>query len=217
MYRSLHQFGSRIARCSSPRSRRSQATCQSGRRSPAVLPGTQPASSCDAASPLAAGAACIYHGVPVALRPAVAAANGGASPRCPSLKRARDIAGRGRGAAQARGGVRGLRARRVSRTTRPPFGIDRGHGRRARRSRSSRKCRCTTPFATLLHFRKDDGRSRTARADRRADVRALRHAAARHRAHDARRPRRLHHRLAQRARRAARRRAASASTNTSST
>ena len=65
----------------------------------------------------------------------------------------------------------------------------------------------STPFGTLLHFRKEMPEPRAARADRRADVGPFRHAAARHRAHDARRPRRLHHRLAQRARRADRRRA----------
>ncbi len=59
-----------------------------------------------------------------------------------------------------------------------------------------------TPFATLLRFRKGRRRQPAARADRRADVGPLRDAAARHRAHDAARPRRLHHRLAQRPRRA---------------
>ena len=44
------------------------------------------------------------------------------------------------------------------------------------------------------------GGAPAARADRRSHVRAFRDAAARHRAHDARRPRRVHHRLAQPAR-----------------
>ena len=91
----------------------------------------------------------------------------------PALNRARDVPGRGHGAAQARGRVRGLRARRA-------------HARRARRSASTR-CTvgerddrghrggraCATPFA---HARCTSARtmrrSGTARADRRADVRA---------------------------------------------
>ena len=74
-----------------------------------------------------------------------------------------------------------------------------------------------TPFGTLLRFAKDDGRRAAARAARRAPVGPLRDAAARDGPHDAPGPRRLHHRLAQRARRRARPRAASASTSTSST
>ena len=80
-----------------------------------------------------------------------------------------------------------------------------------RRCHARRSPRCCTSARTWRDRRGPP------RADRRADVRPLRHAAARHRAHDARRPRRLHHRLAQRARRAAARQAASASTSTSST
>ena len=114
--------------------------------------------------------------------------------------------GRRRGAAQARRRLRGVRARRRSRT-------------RARRSASTasrsgeREVAVTeevvarTPFGTLLHFRKDvadppqprvlivapmSGHFATLLRD---TVRTM-----------LRRPRRLHHRLAQRARRAARRR-----------
>ena len=64
-----------------------------------------------------------------------------------------------------------------------------------------------TPFGTLLHFRKDTKAAQPRVLLARADVGPLRDAAPRHRPHDARGPRRLHHRLAQRARRAARRRA----------
>ena len=61
-----------------------------------------------------------------------------------------------------------------------------------------------TPFCTLLRFAKDLPARRAAaaaRAARRADVGPLRHPARRHGPHPAARPRRPHHRLAQRPRR----------------
>ena len=58
-----------------------------------------------------------------------------------------------------------------------------------------------TPFCTLLRFEKEHRRGAAAGAAGGADVGAFRHSAARHRAHDAGRTRRLHHRLAQRPRR----------------
>ena len=75
--------------------------------------------------------------------------------------------------------------------------VQRGSGARARRS--ARCCASAQGPATRPTPPRQG-------ADRGADVGPLRHAAARHRAHHAARPRRLHHRLAQRARRAAVRR-----------
>ena len=167
-------------------------------------------------APSAHGRACIYHAYQTHSDLLWPLRIGGAKRLCPRSRARATSPGEDVGAAQARRGVRGVRARGA-------------HARAPAVSASTRSPSATatvavieevalrTPFATLLHFRKDDARSGAARADRRADVRPLRHAAARHRAHDARRPRRLHHRLAQRARRAARRPAASASTSTSST
>ena len=107
--------------------------------------------------------------------------------------------------APPRRGVRSPRARRphasASRLRCRQREDGRSAGGRARRSRVHHAVR---DAAAIPQGRR--GRA-AARAARRADVGAFRHAAARDRAHDAGRPRRLHHRLAQRARRAARSRA----------
>ena len=57
----------------------------------------------------------------------------------------------------------------------------------------------TTPFGTLLHFRKDIVAAQPRVSAGRSSVGSLRHAVARDCAHDAAGARCLHHRLAQRA------------------
>ena len=89
--------------------------------------------------------------------------------------------------------------------------------RSASRRRGARGGRADDAIRDPAALSQGHGASGPAGPDRGADVGPLRHAAARHRADDAARPRRLHHRLAQRARRAAFARARSASTSTSST
>ena len=72
--------------------------------------------------------------------------------------------------------------------------------------RCAKRSPTRTPFATLLHFKKDVDDAVAARAARGPDVGSLCNAAARDGAHDAAGPRRLPDRLAQRARRQRRRR-----------
>ena len=155
------------------------------------------------------GGPMLYHALPGPGRSACgrcarSASMGAAALQAPA--RAAALArGARRRAAQARRRLRGVRAGGSSRTR-----VRRSASTRSTSgeptSPSSEEVALRTPFATLLHFRKRRARPQPPRADRRTDVGPLRHAAARHGAHDARRPRRLHHRLAQRPRRAAQRR-----------
>ena len=86
--------------------------------------------------------------------------------------------------------------------TRPPFGIDSVKvGNREVEVREEAAAHDAVRHAAAFQEGHRDGAA--ARAAGRAAVRPFRDAAARDRAHDAARPRRLHHRLAQRARRAA--------------
>ena len=71
---------------------------------------------------------------------------------------------------------------------RPPFGIE----------SAPEEVVYSTPFSTLLHFAKERPAARASGARRRAPVGTFRDPAAQHRAHPARRLRRLPHRLAQR-------------------
>ena len=109
-----------------------------------------------------------------------------------ALARIRDARARACRARAAQGHRRCASSRRRARSSRSPRsrigGRDFRHRqRRGRRTRVAvtRKSLTVTPFATLLHFRKDVPRPGSARADRRADVGPFRDAAARNRAHDA--------------------------------
>ena len=86
--------------------------------------------------------------------------------------------------------------------TRPPFGINSVTvGNREVEVRE--EAAASTPFGTLLHFKKDIATAQPRVLHGGAAVRPFRDAAAGDRADHAARPRRLHHRLAQRPRRAA--------------
>ncbi|HEY5863174.1 MAG TPA: polyhydroxyalkanoate depolymerase [Casimicrobiaceae bacterium] len=148
MYRSLHQFGSRIAPAA-PAFATFASDVPVGPPVARLLPGTQPASFCDLVPPPQGG--LIYHAYQThsdLLWPLRTVARNA----LPSLNRARDIPGEDAALRKLAAACEVFVLAALTHD-RPPFGID-AVTVGGETIEVIEESACTTPFATLVHLRK---------------------------------------------------------------